>query len=172
MKCCSHLQDTILIIFLLITYPASVSAETDYFVGGGVGYQNDRLDGASSTNGEDAFVHLNAGLTIDSQHRVMANYSYKDTFSQSLFYASYDYLYDLNNKVSLNGGFLVGVGYNDIADETSLDFVRGVQVGASYHIDRNWSADLTYRYIHQDFDEEDVKIENTHQVVIIANYHF
>ncbi|MCQ1060045.1 hypothetical protein LRP52_32865 [Photobacterium sp. ZSDE20] len=58
MKCCSHLQDTILIIFLLIIYPASVSAETDYFVGGGVGYQNDRLDGASSTNGEDAFVQL------------------------------------------------------------------------------------------------------------------
>lgn len=160
---------------LIITcglYSTVSIAEKDYFVGGGVGYQNDRLDGVSSLNGEDAFAQLNTGLTIDSQHRVMATYSYKDKFSQSLFFASYDYLYDITDKVSLNGGFLLGIGYNDIADKTSVDFVRGLQVGTSYHINSDWSTDLTYRYIHQDFDEKDVEIENTQQVVIIANYHF
>lgn len=147
-------------------------AKTEYFVGAGVGYQDDQLDGASSMNGEDATVQLNAGLTINSEHRVTATYSYKDKFSQSLFFASYDYLYDITNKMSLNGGFLLGVGYNDIANETSMDFIKGLQVGTSYHINKDWSTDLTYRYIHQDFEEQDVEIDDTQQVVIMANYHF
>ncbi|MGR5064069.1 outer membrane beta-barrel protein [Photobacterium sp. DNB22_13_2] len=147
-------------------------AKTDYFVGAGVGYQDDNLGGANSVNGEDATVQLNAGLTINSEHRVTATYSYKDKFSQSLFFASYDYLYDINNNMSLNGGFLLGVGYNDISDETSMDFIRGLQVGTSYHINKEWSTDLTYRYIHQDYDEEDIDIDDTQQVVIMANYHF
>ncbi|MBY5944759.1 porin family protein [Photobacterium rosenbergii] len=156
---------------LLLVSPI-LHAKTEYFVGAGVGYQEDKLDGANSTNGEDATVLLNGGLTINSEHRVTATYSYKDKFSQSLFFASYDYLYDINNRVSLNGGFLLGVGYNDIVGETSMDFIRGLQVGTTYHINKDWSTDLTYRYLHQDFDERDVEIDYTQQVVIMANYHF
>lgn len=163
---------SIITISLMVFYSSQSRADTDYFVGGGVGYQDDKLDGGRATNGEDAVVQLNAGLTINSEHRVTATYSYKDKFKQSLFFASYDYLYDLSNKVSLNGGFLLGVGYNDIASETSVDFIRGVQVGTTYHINKDWSTDLTYRYIHQDFDEEGVDIDNSQQIVIIANYHF
>ncbi|PSW20590.1 porin family protein [Photobacterium sanctipauli] len=158
--------------FSLVLYPSYSSAETDYFVGAGVGYQNDRLDGAGSENGEDAFVQLHAGAIIDSNHKVAANYSYKDKFSQSLYYVSYDYLYGVSNRVSLNGGFLLGVGYNDIQSDSSVDFVRGLQVGTSIKISNDWSTDVTYRYIHQDYEENEVEIDNTQQVVIMANYHF
>ncbi|MGF1734862.1 outer membrane beta-barrel protein [Photobacterium satsumensis] len=160
------------LMLLMGGYSSFLSAKTDYFVGAGVGYQEDKLDGANSENGEDATVLFNGGLIINSEHRVTATYSYKDKFSQSLFFASYDYLYGINNNMSLNGGFLLGVGYNDISNESSMDFIRGLQVGTSYHINKDWSADLTYRYIHQDYEEEDVEIDDTQQVVIMANYHF
>ena len=159
-------------VLALVLSPSLSSAKTDYFIGGGVGFQDDKTNGQLSTNGEDALVQLHTGLTIDSEHRVMATYTYKDKFSQSLFFASYDYLYDINDQISLNGGFLLGVGYNDIASETSVDFIRGLQVGTSYRFNKDWSADLTYRYIHQDFEEDDVEIDNTQQVVIFASYHF
>ena len=161
-----------LVALSLLLLSPSTEAKTEYFVGAGVGYQEDKLDGVNSINGEDATVLLNGGLTINSEHRVTATYSYKDKFSQSLFFASYDYLYDINNRVSLNGGFLLGVGYNDIVGETSMDFIRGLQVGTTYHINKDWSTDLTYRYLHQDFEERGVEIDYTQQVVIMANYHF
>ncbi|MGF1682196.1 porin family protein [Photobacterium minamisatsumaniensis] len=160
------------IIIILMFFSSISLAKADYFVGGGVGYQNDRLDGESSLNGEDSFFQLNAGLTIESKHRVTGTYSYKDKFSQSLFFASYDYLYYLSDKIALSGGFLLGVGYNDIVDESSLEFLRGLQVGSSFKINNDWSTDILYRYMHQDFEEEGVDIDNSQQIVIIANYHF
>ncbi|MGF1703597.1 porin family protein [Photobacterium makurazakiensis] len=160
------------IFVVLMFFSLTSMAKADYFVGGGVGYQNDRLSGESSLNGEDSFLQLNAGLTIESKHRVMATYSYKDKFSQSLFFSSYDYLYHLTNKVSLSGGFLLGVGYNDIVEESSLEFLRGLQVGSSFKINNDWNTDILYRYMHQDFEEEGVEIDNSQQIVIIANYHF
>ncbi|MDV5168025.1 porin family protein [Photobacterium rosenbergii] len=148
------------------------AADTQWFVGGGVGYQEDNVKGANAQNGEDATYQLRGGAIMNDHHRVMGTYSYMDKSSQNMFLASYDYLMPVHQNVNLFAGVSAGVADNKIGSKSSTDFVWGGQVGAMYEINDNWSTDLTYRYLDQDYNKESTKIDYSQQVVWSVDYRF
>ncbi|MBC7001302.1 porin family protein [Photobacterium sp. BZF1] len=148
------------------------AADTQWFVGGGVGYQEDNVKGANAQNGEDATYQLRGGAIMNDHHRVMGTYSYMDKSSQNMFLASYDYLMPVHQNVNLFAGVSAGVADNKISGSSSTDFVWGGQVGAMYEINDNWSTDLTYRYLDQDYSKNDTKIDYSQQVVWSVDYRF
>ncbi|MGF1728126.1 porin family protein [Photobacterium kasasachensis] len=155
----------------VVAMPA-FAADTDWFVGAGVGYQEDSIKGDSAQNGEDATYQLRGGAIINDHHRVMGTYSYMDKSSQNMFLASYDYLVPVAQQINLFAGVSAGVADSKIAGESSSDFVWGGQVGAMYEINDNWSTDLTYRYLDQDYSENNTKIDYSQQVVLSVDYKF
>ncbi|MEH6534291.1 porin family protein [Photobacterium frigidiphilum] len=160
-----------LILASSVALPA-FAADTDWFVGGGVGYQQDTIKGANEQNGEDATYQLRGGAIINDHHRVMGTYSYMDKSSQNMFLASYDYLIPVAQKVNLFAGVSAGLADNKISNESSTDFVWGGQVGAMYEINDSWSTDLTYRYLDQDYSEQATKLDYSQQVVWSVDYKF
>jgi opacity protein-like surface antigen len=102
----------------------------------------------------------------------------KDEIKQTELLLSYDYIHALNNNVSIFGGATVGTisnelsrsdkGYDPYYDEewsesNSLkgsDFGYGLQIGAQYKINENWSADLTYRHMFSTLDKSTTLIES------------
>ncbi|MGR5063783.1 porin family protein [Photobacterium sp. DNB22_13_2] len=148
------------------------AADTQWFVGGGVGYQEDNVKGANSQNGEDATYQLRGGAIMNDHHRVMGTYSYMDKSSQNMFLASYDYLVPVHQNVNLFAGVSAGVADSKINGSSSTDFVWGGQVGAMYEINDNWSTDLAYRYLDQDYSKNDTKIDYSQQVVWSVDYRF
>ncbi|PSU45065.1 porin family protein [Photobacterium frigidiphilum] len=160
-----------LILASSVTLPA-FAADTDWFVGGGVGYQQDTIKGANEQNGEDATYQLRGGAIINDHHRVMGTYSYMDKSSQNMFLASYDYLIPVAQKVNLFAGVSAGLADNKINNDSSTDFVWGGQVGAMYEINDSWSTDLTYRYLDQDYSEQATKLDYSQQVVWSVDYKF
>ncbi|EGU9030403.1 outer membrane beta-barrel protein [Vibrio parahaemolyticus] len=157
---------------ILATMAASpvFAADTDWFGGVGVGYQNDHQ--SHNQNGEDVTTQLRGGAIINDHHRVMGTYGYMDKSEQHSFLASYDYMVPVYKDISLFAGVSAGAAKNDINGHSSTDFVYGGQVGASYKINENWSTDLTYRYLDQDYDEKDTKVDNSQQVFLSIDYHF
>ncbi|WP_273860231.1 porin family protein [Photobacterium sp. GSS17] len=156
----------------VIAASPAFAADTEWFVGGGVGYQNDNVKGQYEQNGEDATYQLRGGAIINDHHRLMGTYSYMDKSEQNMFLASYDYLLPVHQKVNLFAGVSAGFADSEINNDSSSDFVWGGQVGAMYKITDNWSTDLTYRYLDQDYKENNTKIDYSQQVVWSVDYHF
>ncbi|KLV05512.1 outer membrane protein H1 [Photobacterium aquae] len=180
-----------LIIASLSAAPAFANS-SQWFVGGGIGYQNDRVEQTilnehKKTN-EDVSYQLRGGVIIDDHHRITGSYSYfEDKFEhallgldtkqkQQMFLASYDYLLPVHQNINLFAGVSAGMAYNkfetDFAANSSTDFVWGGQVGAQYNIGNNWSTDLTYRYLDQNYNEGMTKVDYTQQVVWSVDYKF
>ncbi|WP_036830883.1 porin family protein, partial [Photobacterium sanctipauli] len=146
------------------------AADTEWFVGGGVGYQEDSIKGNNAQNGEDATYQIRGGAIMNDHHRVMGTYSYMDKSSQNMFLASYDYLMPVHQNINLFAGVSAGVADSKLNSNSSTDFVWGGQVGAMYEINDNWSTDLTYRYLDQDYSENQAKIDYSQQVVWSVDY--
>jgi opacity protein-like surface antigen len=162
-----------LLLTALATAPTIASdLDVDWFVGGGVGYQNDDTSGFGATNGEDAAFELRGGAILEENHRVMATYGYMDKLEQHKFIASYDYLIPVYDNINLFAGLSAGVADTEMNNESSTDFVWGGQVGAMYEFDEHWSTEVSYRYLEQDYQEKGMEIENTQQVMVSVDYRF
>ncbi|MGR5063782.1 porin family protein [Photobacterium sp. DNB22_13_2] len=180
---------------ILSTFAATpvLANTTDWFVGGGIGYQNDAvkqdvLGSKSSKNAEDMTYQLRGGVVINEQHRLMGTYSYfnddvngllgEREQTQNMFLASYDYLIPVHQKINLFAGVSAGFADNEFKHKAtgvtvdSTDFVWGGQVGAQYKINNSWSTDLTYRLLDQDYDKLGNEIDYTQQVVWSVDYKF
>ncbi|MBE8575033.1 outer membrane beta-barrel protein [Vibrio sp. OPT18] len=128
--------------------------------------------GKESNTAKGAAFSVRTGAYLTPNHRVTltANFTgdnelYKDSYGdldelkQSEYLASYDYFHYLNSEFSLFGGVTAGIVQNkhtvswdeegDSGKETNkeTDFTYGLQVGAQYKINTNWSADLQYRHM-------------------------
>ncbi|MGF1683901.1 porin family protein [Photobacterium minamisatsumaniensis] len=181
-----------LILATLSAAPA-LANNVDWFVGGGIGYQNDSVKQdiggfKSSNNAEDVTYQLRAGAIINDHHRVTGTYSYfsddingllgQRELTQNMFLASYDYLIPVHQNINLFAGVTAGFADNAVKNKAtgfkadSTDFVWGGQVGAQYNIDNNWSTDLTYRVLDQDYDKLANKVDYTQQVVWSLDYKF
>ncbi|MGF1726863.1 outer membrane beta-barrel protein [Photobacterium nomapromontoriensis] len=160
-----------LALSVLAAAPA-FAADTQWFAGGGVGYQEDNLKGEHAQNGEDATYQLRGGAIINDHHRVMGTYSYMDKSSQNMFLASYDYLVPVHQNVNLFAGVSAGVADSKISGNSASDFVWGGQVGAMYEINDSWTTDLTYRYLDQDYSKDNTKMDYSQQVVWSVDYRF
>ncbi|CAH7390439.1 Opacity protein-like surface antigen [Vibrio chagasii] len=141
----------------------------------------DDFDSLDKTSGAMNF-HVRGGAIIDNTHRFtftinhagddkLSNYS-EDGYSETLelkqleFLVSYDYMYGLTNDVSVFGGVSLGSVKNQYTwtdsdtEGTSKDKIKstdlaaGLQVGAQYKINDNWSTDLTYRHMFSSMDEK------------------
>ncbi|GDY26836.1 MULTISPECIES: porin family protein [unclassified Agarivorans] len=149
-----------------------IAADLDWFAGAGVGYQADNVKGMYNGEDDGATYQLRGGAIINDNHRVMGTYAYMDELSQNTFLASYDYLYPLNEQFSLFAGASMGAADSEINDQSSTEFVWGGQVGAIYNINSNWSAELSYRYLEQDYEEANFSLNDTQQVMLSVDYHF
>ncbi|CAM4373677.1 porin family protein [Vibrio agarivorans] len=157
----------------LIAAPTiAADMDVDWFVGAGVGYQNDDVSGSNATNGEDASYELRGGAILNENHRVMGTVGYMDKLEQTKFIASYDYLYSVYDNINLFAGVSIGAADSEVANESSTEFVWGGQVGAMYEFNDNWTTELSYRYLALDFEEKGVEIDNTQQVVVSVDYRF
>ncbi|WP_172378807.1 outer membrane beta-barrel protein [Vibrio sp. Vb339] len=162
-----------LLLTALTTAPSIASdLDVNWFVGAGAGYQNDDVSGLNATNGEDASFEIRGGAILEENHRLMATYGYMDKLEQSKFLASYDYLLPVYNDINLFAGVSLGAADSEVANESSTEFVWGGQVGAMYEINDNWSTEISYRYLAQDFEENNVEIDNTQQVMVSFDYRF
>ncbi|GAB7219578.1 outer membrane beta-barrel protein [Vibrio comitans] len=162
-----------LIVSALVAAPTFASdLDVDWFAGGGVGYQFDDTSGPNATNGEDAAVELRGGAILNDHHRVMGTVGYMDKLEQTKFIASYDYLLPVYDNINLFAGASVGVADSEMGNESSTEFVWGGQVGAMYEFNDSWSAEVSYRYLDQDFEEKGLKIDNSQQVMVSVDYHF
>ena len=180
------------IISALSATPA-LANNADWFIGGGIGYQNDAVKqdfgvADSSKNAEDMTYQLRGGVILQDQHRLMGTYSYfsddvngllgERKMTQNMFLASYDYLIPVHQHINLFAGVSAGFADNTMKNKTSgvevdsTDFVWGGQVGAQYKIDQNWSTDLTYRILDQDYDKFGSEVDYTQQVVWSVDYRF
>ncbi|MGF1715333.1 porin family protein [Photobacterium chitinilyticum] len=165
---------SILSTLALVTVAVSpvYATSTEWFVGAGVGYQEDNIEGKSAQNGEDGTYQLRGGAIINDHHRLMGTYSYIDKSSQDLLLASYDYLHPVSKRVDIYAGVSAGFADSKIQKTSSTDFAWGGQVGAIYEVNENWSTDLTYRYIDQNYNENDTKIDYSQQVILSVDYKF
>ncbi|CDS96353.1 outer membrane beta-barrel protein [Vibrio coralliirubri] len=139
--------------------------------------------GKESNTAKGAAFSVRTGAYLTPNHRVTltANFTgdnelYKysdgdlDELKQSEYLASYDYFHYLNSEFSLFGGVTAGIVQNKHTEiwneETSrvkethkeTDFTYGLQVGAQYKINTNWSADLQYRHM---FESSSVSESNS-----------
>ncbi len=146
--------------------------DVDWFAGVGTGYQIDDVTGTNDMNGEDVAFELRGGAILNDHHRVMGTYGYMDKLEQHSFLASYDYLLPVYDNVNLFAGVSMGVADSEIANESSTDFVWGGQVGAMYQFNESWSAELSYQYLDQDYEENNTKLKNTQQIMVSVDYHF
>jgi len=165
---------SILSTLALVTVAVSpvYATSTEWFVGAGVGYQEDSIKGESAQNGEDGTYQLRGGAIVNDHHRLMGTYSYIDKSSQDLLLASYDYLHPVSKRVDIYAGASAGFADSKIQKTSSTDFAWGGQVGAIYEVNENWSTDLTYRYIDQNYNENDTKIDYSQQIMLSIDYKF
>lgn len=164
------------ILLSSLTVAPAMAADTDsgteWFMGAGIGYQNDHTSGLNSTNGEDVAFEIRGGAIVNENHRVMATYGYMDKLEQNKYLASYDYLMPADNDINFFVGATLGASDSEMSGESSTDFVWGAQVGAMYEINQDWSTEISYRYLDQDFDEKGLEIKNSQQVMLTVDYRF
>ncbi|SHH29929.1 porin family protein [Ferrimonas marina] len=174
---------TAVLVTGLISLPAA-AMDVDYFVGGGIGYQQDTIKGDIRKDSDDLYYELRLGAVLNDHHRLMGSYSYKeDKFDrddsrykheQHLFLASYDYLIPLTHDGRLQafaGVSMGGVG-NKLQGKNSNDFTWGGQAGMQYRFTDNWSAELRYQYLDMDYEERGLTVEDSQRVGIALDYRF
>ena len=167
----SKMKKKTLVLAAVITSAFTMpSMAADWFIGGGVGAQQNGYeksstidmdgkvtsDSASSTEDKE-FYMIRTGVYLDDNNRLYGTYSYNadDSSSQQSFIVSYDYLVPLGSS-RLNWFIGASVGSNHVspeADNISSDnnFVWGGQTGIIFNITDNLSTELGYRYLDQDF---------------------
>ncbi|WP_394229717.1 outer membrane beta-barrel protein [Shewanella colwelliana] len=154
---------------------AALSAPTmaaDWFIGGGVGAQQNTYKGSVTQNVDPGFnadnfketennvlYELRAGAYLNDNNRVYGTYSYNsdDATRQQSLLMSYDYLValDANSKINWFIGASAGMNHisPDAAEYSSKNrFVWGGQTGLMYKINDNVSTEIGYRYLKQDFE--------------------
>lgn len=162
-------------LILASVMATAISAPTmaaDWFIGGGVGAQQNSYKGSSQANVDPGFnaehfketennviYEARAGVYLNDSNRIYGTYSYNsDDFSrQQSFLMSYDYLVGLGDSNKLNWFIGATAGVNHISPDTNaLDsdnrFVWGGQTGLMYKINDQLSAEVGYRYLKQDYD--------------------
>ena len=119
------LPSLVLAVFSVPTF----AVDSQWFVGGGLGYQNDKVEyTGDKTDGDDIVYQLKGGVILNQHHRLTFEYNYsdntifsdsyiedglysnqKDKLKQNLFLLSYDYLIPLNEKFNVFAGLTAGV---------------------------------------------------------------
>jgi len=169
-----HLMNNKKIVLAAIV-TAALSTPTiaaDWFIGGGVGTQQNSYKGSVKDNidpdfnaeyfkdtDNDMLYEVRAGAYLNDNNRIYSTYSYNsdDFTKQQSLLLSYDYLVglDANNKFNWFIGATAGVNHiSPEADEFSSKdrFVWGGQTGFMYKINDNLSTEIGYRYLKQDFE--------------------
>ncbi|WP_394205744.1 outer membrane beta-barrel protein [Shewanella waksmanii] len=166
-------KQTIVIATLLSSAMAMPAMAADWFIGGGVGAQQNTYKGSVTDNVDpgfsptlngketenNVFYELRGGAYLNDNNRIYATYNYNSddfTRQQSLLF-SYDYLVGLTADNKLNWFIGATAGFNHISPDTdelsSKDrFVWGGQTGLMYKINDNVSTEIGYRYLKQDYD--------------------
>lgn len=182
------LTATLIATALLST--SALAADVQWFAGAGAGWQQDSIKGDAHKDSDDVTWQLRGGAILNDHHRFAGTYSYKeDKFNvlgdsvkqeQHMFLASYDYLFPVGNsgKFNLFAGLSAGVADNKIAGDSQSDFVWGGQVGAEYRLTQNWSTELGYRYLDQDYENtgpsigQNFSLDDTQQLYLSIDYRF
>ena len=166
-------------LILASVMATAISAPTmaaDWFVGGGVGAQQNTYKGSYDPalqnpiaggpqtehfkeTENNVIYEVRAGVYLNDANRVYGTYSYNsyDFSRQQSFLMSYDYLVGLGDSNKLNWFIGATAGMNHISPDTSvLDsknrFVWGGQTGLMYKINDKVSTEIGYRYLKQDYD--------------------
>ncbi|WP_153915852.1 outer membrane beta-barrel protein [Shewanella sp. TC10] len=181
-----------LILAGVVTSMMSVPAmASDWFVGGAAGYQKNTYKLDSSVDGEkekerDMAYQLRVGKYINDNSRVYGTYGYnsEDIGKQQTFLLSYDYLVPLGqSNVNWFVGATAGMTHTSIKEanlSSGDNFVWGGQTGFMYNINENWSTEIGYQYLKQDY-EKDVSngantstfsLNDTQQVYLAIDYKF
>ncbi|MCW8335384.1 porin family protein [Vibrio sp. SCSIO 43135] len=114
--------------------------------------------------------------------------------AQTEYLLSYDYVHAINSEFSVFGGPTIGFTTNEAtlalshselpratiqAEESSTDFVYGLQAGAQYKITNNISADFQYRYMFESYSttldnqwESKITVPNNSEFTISLDYRF
>lgn len=168
------------ILALAALIATTISAPTmavDWFVGAGVGAQQNTYkgtvhsavkpaeEGQYETNHfkdteNNEFYELRAGVYLNDNNRVYGTYSYNsdDASKQQSFMVSYDYLIGLDASNKLNWFIGATAGSNHVnMDIDGLDsknhFVWGGQTGLMYKLNDKLSTEVGYRYLKQDYSD-------------------
>ncbi|MBQ4890586.1 hypothetical protein A9267_13520 [Shewanella sp. UCD-FRSSP16_17] len=181
-----------LILAGVITSMMSVPAmASDWFIGGAAGYQQNKYEDSTVGGGKekekDMAYQLRVGTYINDNSRVYGTYGYnsEDIGKQQNFLLSYDYLVPLgaSNKMNWFVGATAGMTHTSIKDadlSSGNNFVWGGQTGFMYNINDNWSTEIGYQYLKQDY-EKDVgngantgtfSLNDTQQVYLAIDYKF
>ncbi|PKH59305.1 porin family protein [Shewanella sp. Choline-02u-19] len=167
---------SLILASVIATVISAPTMAADWFIGGGVGAQQNSYKGSTtteatvdpgfnsetenwSTSEDNAVYELRAGVFLDDNNRVYGTYSYNsdDFAKQQSLLLSYDYLVALGDSNKLNWFIGATAGVNHISPETALasssnNFVWGGQTGIMYKINDNLSTEIGYRYLKQDYD--------------------
>ncbi|MBO2656591.1 outer membrane beta-barrel protein [Shewanella algae] len=165
------------------------SFAADWFVGGGVGaqqndYSHKPTDGGKfSDDDRNAFYMLRGGAFLTPNQRLYATYSYNsdDFAKQQMGLVSYDYLIGLDQANKLNWFVGASAGINHTAPdsgalESDNNFVWGGQTGLVYKLSDNLNTEIGYRYLKQDYDNKidsgKYALDNTQQLYLSVDYRF
>lgn len=165
-------KQTIVIATLLSSAMAMPAMAADWFIGGGIGAQQNKYEGSRMHEVDPGFnaeyakdketnvlYELRFGAYIDDNNRVYSTYSYNsdDHSRQQSLLLSYDYLVGLTADNKLNWFIGATAGVNHISPATNNvdsknSFVWGGQTGLMYKFNDNVSTEIGYRYLKQDYD--------------------
>ena len=161
---------------VIATAMSAPTMAADWFIGGGVGAQQNSYKGSTitedvvdpslnrdtvnrSSTENNEFYELRAGVYLNDNNRVYGTYSYNsdDASKQQSFMVSYDYLVALSASNKLNWFIGASAGVNHLSPDTPMvsssnNFVWGGQTGLMYKINDKFSTELGYRYLKQDYD--------------------
>ena len=169
------------IISIAVATPALA---TDFFVGAGVGWQQDEIKRTLDMDSESVHFQLRAGAIFEENHRITAAYSYKDDDVKAdnqkykhymhLMTFSYDYMVPFAFDGRLAGfiGPTMGLYNNEFDDRRRTHFTWGGQVGLQYRLPQSWSVDLSYRYLDMDVNGSQHELDTTQQVTLAFDRRF
>ncbi|WP_223292956.1 MULTISPECIES: outer membrane beta-barrel protein [Shewanella] len=168
----NKMNKTPLVLAAVITSVFSIpTMAADWFVGAGVGAQQNGYDKVVTDTGKDPkevtsssslthdneFYMVRGGVYLDDSSRLYGTYSYNadDSTTQQSFIASYDYLVPLGSG-RLNWFIGASAGSNHVSPESENmssgnNFVWGGQTGFIFNITDNLSTEIGYRYLDQDY---------------------
>lgn len=169
------------IISIAVATPALAA---DFFVGAGVGWQQDEIKRTLETDSESVHFQVRAGAILEESVRITAAYSYKDDdvtaddqkykHYMHLMTLSYDYMLPFAFDGRLAGfiGPTVGLYNNEFDDRRRTHYTWGGQVGLQYRLSQNWSVDLSYRYLDMDVSGSLHELDTTQQVTLALDRRF
>ena len=175
---------------LLVTAMSAPTMAAEWFVGGGMGAQQNTYKGSNTyeairpvpvdnqlvdpntsweeDGGTDEIYEFRAGAYLNDENRIYGTYSYNsdDGTEQQSLLLSYDYLVHIGESQKFNWFIGATVGSNHVAPRgddfgSSDNFVWGGQTGFMYRITDSLSTEIGYRYLVQDADVSDTDTHHT-----------